>query len=108
MNTIEMKYSLFKDIDAINDEAVLYRLTALVKKILLMPQYYKEEDIDAEEEDDDIDYNFGGIDFGYPKTFEEVEAELEKAEAERDDPTKWTTFPQFMSDFKREHQAWFK
>ena len=37
MTTIEMKYSLFRDIDSINDESVLSKLTALVKSMLLMP-----------------------------------------------------------------------
>lgn len=32
-----MKYSLFRDIDSINDESVLSKLTALVKSVLLMP-----------------------------------------------------------------------
>ena len=32
-----MKYSLFRDIDSINDESVLYRLVALVKSMLLKP-----------------------------------------------------------------------
>ena len=36
MTAIEMKYSLFRDIDSITDESVLYRLTALVKSMLLM------------------------------------------------------------------------
>lgn len=37
MTAIEMKYSLFRDIDAIEDESVLRKLTALVKSMLLMP-----------------------------------------------------------------------
>ena len=37
MNAIEMKYSLFRDIDSIRDEALLYKLTALVKSMLVMP-----------------------------------------------------------------------
>lgn len=102
-----MKYSLFKDIDAINDETMLHRLMTVVKEMLMVPRSGKEADGDAEKETD-IDYNFGGVDFGYPKTLEEVEAALEKAEAERNDPTKWTTFPKFLSEFKQEHQSWFK
>ena len=31
MTAIEMKYSLFRDIDSITDESMLYRIAALVK-----------------------------------------------------------------------------
>ena len=34
MTAIEMKYALFRDIDSINDESVLFRLTALVRSLL--------------------------------------------------------------------------
>ena len=34
MTAIEMKYSLFKDIDSISDESVLRRLTAFVRSLL--------------------------------------------------------------------------
>ena len=37
MTAIEMKYSLFRDIDSIRDEALLFKLTALVKSMLTMP-----------------------------------------------------------------------
>lgn len=38
MTAIEMKYSLFRDIDSISDESVLYKLTVLVKSMLLTPR----------------------------------------------------------------------
>jgi hypothetical protein len=38
MTAIEIKYSLFHDIDSINDESLLYKLSALVKGMLLMPK----------------------------------------------------------------------
>ena len=47
MTAIEMKYSLFRDIDSINDESVLYRLTALVKSMLFMP--YTEQAVDKDD-----------------------------------------------------------
>ena len=50
MTAIEMKYSLFRDIDSINDESVLYRLTALVKSMLTMP--YAEQTVSKDETED--------------------------------------------------------
>ena len=50
MTAIEMKYSLFRDIDSINDESVLYRLTALVKSMLIMP--YAEQFVSKDETED--------------------------------------------------------
>ena len=38
MTAIEMKYSLFRDIDSISDESVLMKLSAFVKSMLIMPQ----------------------------------------------------------------------
>ncbi|MBO7616731.1 MAG: hypothetical protein J6T22_05955 [Bacteroidales bacterium] len=34
MTAIEMKYSLFKDIDSISDESLLYKLALFVKSLL--------------------------------------------------------------------------
>ena len=50
MTVIEMKYSLFRDIDSINDESVLYRLTALVKSLLHMPYTEQSDSKDESEE----------------------------------------------------------
>ena len=36
MTTIELKYSLFKDIDSISDESMLYKVTALVRSMLIV------------------------------------------------------------------------
>ena len=54
MTAIEMKYSLFRDIDSINDESVLYRLTALVKSMLLMP--YVEQPVGKDDSDEIPDF----------------------------------------------------
>ena len=43
----------------------------------------------------EIDYNFGHVDFGYPRTLEEVNAALDKADDERNDLTKWITSIEF-------------
>jgi FPC/CPF motif-containing protein YcgG len=59
-------------------------------------------------ETDERDYTFGGVDFGYPRTQEEVETVLDRVETEFDDSTKWTSFGRFMSDFKQDHPAWFR
>jgi hypothetical protein len=37
----------------------------------------------------DEDYSFKGKDFGYPQTLEELEVELQQAEQERNDASKW-------------------
>ena len=34
MTAIEMKYSLFKEIDSIDDESVLYQLTTFIRNLL--------------------------------------------------------------------------
>lgn len=34
MTAIEMKYSLFKEIDSIEDESTLYKLTAFIRNLL--------------------------------------------------------------------------
>jgi hypothetical protein len=47
MTAIEMKYSLYHDIDLISDESLLYKLSLLVKSMLAMPkveQHSKEDD----------------------------------------------------------------
>lgn len=37
MTAIELKYSLFRDIDSISDESLLHKLSALVKSMLVLP-----------------------------------------------------------------------
>lgn len=50
MTAIEMKYSLFRDIDSISDESVLYKLTVLVKSMLLTPRMVQTVSQDDSEE----------------------------------------------------------
>jgi hypothetical protein len=50
MTAIEMKYSLFRDIDSISDESVLYKLTVLVKSMLLTPRMEQTVSQDDSEE----------------------------------------------------------
>ena len=38
MNTTEMKYALFKEIDSINDEVLLHKIIALVKSLTQQSQ----------------------------------------------------------------------
>ena len=38
MTAVEMKYSIFKDIDSIHDEAILKRVAALVRSVLVTPK----------------------------------------------------------------------
>lgn len=49
MTMIEMKYSLFKDIDSISDESLLYKLTTLVKNFLMKPINNTEVQVDTDE-----------------------------------------------------------
>ena len=41
------------------------------------------------------DENFNDVDFGYARSLEELNAALEEAEADRNDPTKWITSEEF-------------
>ena len=41
------------------------------------------------------------VDFGYPRTIEELKNALEKAHSQRNDPTKWITHEAFMSRLKQ-------
>ena len=43
----------------------------------------------------EVDYNFGNVDFGYPRTLEEVNEALDKADAERNNPSEWITNIEF-------------
>ena len=36
MTSIELKYSLFREIDSIEDESMLFKLSALIKSMLLL------------------------------------------------------------------------
>ncbi|MBQ7509441.1 MAG: hypothetical protein IJT53_00790 [Prevotella sp.] len=51
----------------------------------------------------EIDYNFGHVDFGYPRTLEEVNAALDKADDERNDSTKWITSIEFHNRLEQKY-----
>jgi hypothetical protein len=62
----------------------------------------------AEDVIDDIDYDFGGVDFGYAKSAEELREALARIDATRNDQNRWGTFSEMMSDFRKEHSEWFR
>lgn len=43
----------------------------------------------------EVDYTFGNRDFGYPHTLEELDAVLDEADAQRNDPAKWISSIEF-------------
>lgn len=43
----------------------------------------------------EVDYSFGNRDFGYPHTREELDAALDNADAQRNDPSKWISSIEF-------------
>ena len=50
---------------------------------------------DVFEADNSLDCNFNDVDFGYAKTIEELNAALDEADSERNDPAKWITPVEF-------------
>jgi hypothetical protein len=60
-------------------------------------------DYETKSSEPQVDFNFGGIDFGYPRTLEEVNAALDKADAERQDPEKWTTAIEFHNRLEQKY-----
>ena len=50
-----------------------------------------------------IDCSFRGQDFGYPCTLEELNAALDKADAERNDPTKWISAVEFHNRLEQKY-----
>ena len=42
-----------------------------------------------------LDYDFGDEDFGYPRTIQELQAALDLADEERNDPSKWVSSIEF-------------
>ena len=48
------------------------------------------------------------VDFGYPRTVEELKVEVERAVSERNDSSKWDTWENFMGQFKQKHPQWFR
>lgn len=48
MTAIEMKYSLFKEIDAINDESMLSQLTAFIRSLLMASKKEAVHEVDKD------------------------------------------------------------
>lgn len=48
MTAIEMKYSLFKEIDAIDDESMLAQLTAFIKSLLMDSKKETVQEVDKD------------------------------------------------------------
>ena len=51
----------------------------------------------------EIDYQFGNRYFGYPHTIEELETALDKADAQRNDPTKWISSIEFHTRLENKY-----
>jgi len=60
-------------------------------------------DYETEKCESKVDYDFAGVDFGYPRTLEEVNAVLDKADAERQDPSKWITSVEFHNRLEQKY-----
>ena len=65
---------------------------------------YELDEVVPEQE---IDYNFNGVDFGYAGNLEELEAALNEADLERNDPSKWITPVEFHARLESKFQ-WLK
>jgi hypothetical protein len=51
---------------------------------------------------DEIDYSFGNKDLGFPRTLEEVQKEIDEAEALWDDPNQWCASEELWADVKQQ------
>ena len=51
----------------------------------------------------EVDYSFGNRDFGYPHSLEELNAALDKADAPRNDPTKWISSVEFHNRLEQKY-----
>jgi len=51
----------------------------------------------------EVDYMFGNRDFGYPHTLEELEAALDRADAQRHDPSKWVSSVEFHNRLEQKY-----
>ena len=51
----------------------------------------------------EVDYSFGNRDFGYPHSLEELNAALDKADAQRNDPTKWISSVEFHNRLEQKY-----
>ena len=54
-----------------------------------------QESIELLEDPLSLDDDFGDEDFGYPRTIQELQAALDLADEERNDPTKWVSSIEF-------------
>ena len=51
----------------------------------------------------EVDYSFGNRDFGYPHSLEELNAALDKADAQRNDPTKGISSVEFHNRLEQKY-----
>ena len=51
----------------------------------------------------EVDYQFGNRDFGYPHTIEELDAVLDEADAQRNDPSKWISSIEFHTRLENKY-----
>lgn len=42
------------------------------------------------------------VDFGYPRTLDELKSELHEAQVERNDPSKWMTSQEFWAEMRHD------
>ena len=55
----------------------------------------------------EVDYSFGNRDFGYPHTLEELDAALDEADAQRNDPSKWISSVEFHTRLENKY-SWLR
>ena len=51
----------------------------------------------------EVDYNFGNVDLGYPRTLEEVNEALDRADAVRNDPSEWISSIEFHNRLEQKY-----
>ena len=51
----------------------------------------------------EVDYTFGNHNFGYPHTIEELEAALDRVDAQRNDPSKWVSSIEFHTRLEQKY-----
>ena len=64
---------------------------------------YAWDDAELEQADEAIDYGFNGVDFGYARTIAEMDAALDEADCERNDPAKWITSVEFHTRIENKY-----
>ena len=55
----------------------------------------------------EVDYSFGNRNFGYPHTLEELDAALDKADAQRHDPSQWLSSIEFHNRLESKY-SWLR